>query len=110
VLLQAVRLPPAAVGYFLTSRTQGNTQQPAGSVGVFCLSGFVGRFIGPGQVQASSASGALELQLDLTGFPAPQGFVAVTAGETWNFQLWHRDSQGGVATSNFTDGLSIDFN
>jgi hypothetical protein len=36
--------------------------------------------------------------------------VAVNVGDTWNFQAWYRDSDGmGGATSNFTDGLSIDF-
>jgi hypothetical protein len=35
--------------------------------------------------------------------------VQVLAGQTWNFQCWFRDAVGGVATSNFTDGLSILF-
>jgi hypothetical protein len=35
--------------------------------------------------------------------------VAVAAGETWNFQSWHRDAVGGVATSNFTDAVQLDF-
>jgi hypothetical protein len=31
----------------------------------------------------------------------------VAAGETWNFQLWYRDPNGGGA--NFSDGLSSTF-
>jgi hypothetical protein len=30
------------------------------------------------------------------------------AGQTWNFQAWHRDQVG--LGSNFTDGLEIQFN
>jgi hypothetical protein len=47
--------------------------------------------------------------LDLTQHPTPTGFVSVVAGESWSFQAWYRDSIGGVATSNFTDGLEVDF-
>ena len=28
-------------------------------------------------------------------------------GDFWQFSLWHRDSAGGVATSNFTNAVSI---
>jgi len=33
----------------------------------------------------------------------------VTAGEIWQFQAWHRDSSGGVPTSNFTNGVTMLF-
>jgi hypothetical protein len=45
--------------------------------------------------------------IDLTTIPTPTGFVAAQPGEMWQFQAWFRDSIGGQATSNFTDGLSI---
>ena len=35
--------------------------------------------------------------------------ISIAAGETWNFQTWHRDSVGGIATSNFTNGLAVTF-
>jgi hypothetical protein len=35
--------------------------------------------------------------------------VQVQVGETRNFQCWYRDAIGGIATSNFTNGLSIVF-
>jgi hypothetical protein len=107
--LVASDLPLNSFGYFLTSRTQGNTPQPGGSQGVLCLSGNIGRYTGPGQIQNSGAAGSFDLLLDLTQTPTPTGFVAVAAGETWNFQAWHRDAVGGVATSNFTDGLEVQF-
>jgi hypothetical protein len=71
--------------------------------------GSIGRYVGPGQVQNTGATGGFSLQLDLTQTPTPTGFVVVAAGETWHFQTWHRDAVGGVATSNFTDAVSITF-
>jgi len=46
------------------------------------------------------------LELNLT--PTPSGFVTSAGGETWYFQAWHRDA-GTMPTSNFTQGLRIDF-
>ena len=84
--------------------------QPGGSQGVLCLGGSIGRYVGPGQIKNTGAIGAFSLALDLTQTPTPIGFVAIAAGETWHFTTWHRDAVGGVATSNFTNGLSIAFN
>ena len=42
--------------------------------------------------------------------PAMAQQVAIMAGDTRRFQTWHRDAVGGVATSNFTNGVSIAFN
>lgn len=33
----------------------------------------------------------------------------MSAGETWHFQAWHRDSGSMGGTSNFTNGLEIVF-
>jgi hypothetical protein len=107
--LVASDLPLNAFGYFLTSRTQGLVNQPGGSLGVLCLGGQIGRYTGPGQIQNTGALGSFSLLLDLTQTPSPTGFVSVAAGETWNFQAWHRDAVGGSAVSNFTDGLSVPF-
>ncbi len=107
--LVASNLPLNSFGYFLTSQAQGLTLQPGGSQGVLCLGGSIGRYVGPGQIQNTGAAGAFSLLLSLTQTPTPTGFVAVAAGETWNFQAWHRDAVGGVAVSNFTDGLTVTF-
>ncbi|MEM6675476.1 MAG: hypothetical protein AAF726_21685, partial [Planctomycetota bacterium] len=109
VLLRAASLPPSSFGFFLVSRTQGLVQNPGGSPGVLCLSGSIGRYVGPGQVQSSGSAGEIGLQLDLTRTPTPTGFVSVMAGEDWNYQAWYRDSVGGAPTSNFSDGLEIVF-
>ncbi|MFT7678549.1 MAG: hypothetical protein ACI8QC_002542, partial [Planctomycetota bacterium] len=45
--------------------------------------------------------------LDLLSFPASPS-VAVVAGDTWNFQCWHRD-QNPNTTSNFSEGRSVQF-
>ena len=107
--LTAQSLPQNTFGFFLTSRTQGLVQSPGGSAGRLCLGGAIGRYVAPGQVQNSGALGAFSLALDLTQTPTPTGAVAIQPGETWNFQAWFRDAQGGAATSNFTDGLAVQF-
>ena len=107
--LVASDLPNNAFGFFLTSTTQGMVMNPGGSMGHLCLGGAIGRYVGPGQIQNSGGTGEISLLVDLNMHPTPNGLIMVNAGETWNFQAWHRDSVGGNAVSNFTDGLEITF-
>jgi hypothetical protein len=109
VTLVATRLPANAFMYFLTSTTAAQTNNPGGSAGNLCLGGAIGRYTGPGQIQNSGAGGTGSLVLNLTQIPTPTGPVSAMAGQTRNFQCWHRDSIGGVATSNFTDATAILF-
>ena len=109
VSLTASSLPNNAFGFFLTSQTQGFVTNPGGSVGNLCLGGAIGRYVGPGQIQNTGGAGEISLVLDLTMVPQPTGFVAVQSGETWSFSAWHRDAMGGMAVSNFTDGVEITF-
>jgi hypothetical protein len=74
-----------------------------------CLGGVIGRYDGPGQIMNSGASGSFSLVLDLTATPTPTGLVSVVAGEARNFQAWHKDSVGGVATSNFSNAVLLNF-
>ncbi len=108
--LRCASMPNNSFGFFLTSTTQGNTPNPGGSQGTLCLAGAIGRYVGPGQIKNSGTLGEFSLQLDLTQTPQPTGFVAVTAGQVWNFTCWYRDVAGGVATSNFSNGLRVSFN
>jgi hypothetical protein len=110
LVLEANDLPVNSFGFFLTSQTQGFVANPGGSQGNLCLGGAIGRYVGTGQIQNSGATGSIGLAIDNTQVPQPTGLVAVAAGETWNFQAWHRDAVGGSATSNFTDGYEITFN
>jgi hypothetical protein len=105
----AADLPPNAFGYFLTSRQSDFVPLPGGSMGNLCLGGAIGRYVGPGQIQQADANGTIELALDLTAMPQPQGFVPAMIAQRWNFQAWYRDAIGGTATSNFTDGVYVVF-
>jgi hypothetical protein len=107
--LNAASLPLNAFGYFLTSSTQAVTPNPGGSQGVLCIGGQIGRYTGPGQILNSGMTGSFALLVDLTQIPTPTGFVAASVGQTRYFQTWHRDAVGGVATSNFTNGLQVTF-
>jgi len=105
--LRVSRLPLNTTAFFLTSRAPGFITQPGGSQGTLCLNGAIGRFVAPGQVQNSGAAGAVQLTVDLAALPQPSGSVSGQVGETWHFQAWYRDSVGGAATSNFSDGLAV---
>jgi len=107
--LSTANLPANSFAFYLASQVQGFAANPGGSQGNLCLSGSIGRYVGPGQIQQANSMGNISLALDLTQVPQPTGLVAVVAGDTWNFQAWYRDAVGGSATSNFTDGLSVTF-
>ena len=109
VTLEASNLPANAFGFFITGQTQDFIQNPGGSEGNLCISGSIGRYVGPGQIQNAGPAGVITLALDLTMTPTPTGPVAIQAGETWNFQAWHRDSGPSGPSSNFTNGLQLDF-
>ncbi len=107
--LLASNLPSNAFGFFFASRTPGLPMGPPSGIGNVCLAGFIGRFVGPGQIQNSMTTGAFALPVDLTVFPQPNGFVSVQPGETWFFQAWHRDVIGGVTTSRLSDAIELTF-
>lgn len=109
ITLTAPDLPTFSWGFFITSQTPGFVANPGGSQGNLCLSGAIGRYVGPGQIKNSGASGSFSLAIDLTATPTPTGFVTIMGGETWNFQCWHRDAVAGMAVSNFTDAVRVDF-
>ena len=90
------------------ARTQSFFPNPGGSAGNVCLGANIGRYIG--DVLVADGSGQVSMALDLTSIPQPTGSQPTLAGETWNFQFWHRDSApGGGATSNFSRGLEVTF-
>lgn len=108
--IESTSMPALVFGFFITSRTSGFAANPGGSAGNLCLSGAVGRFIGPGGIQNSGLGGEISLAIDLTNLAQPNGPVAAASGETWHFQCWFRDGgAGGTPTSNFSDGLEVQF-
>jgi len=106
LVLGARGLPSGSFAFFLTSTTQGFVVGPGGSQGNLCVSGSIGRFVGPGQIQQAGATGTIQLAIDLGSVPTPQGPTNATVGQTWNFQSWYRDANP-TATSNFTDGRAV---
>ena len=110
VTLEVSDLPLNVFGFVVTSLDQGFIPNPGGSQGNLCVVNAIGRFVGPGQVQNSGATGMFSLAVDLTMIPQPTGAVSAMAGDSWNFQAWFRDTDmTGASTSNFTDGIEIEF-
>ncbi len=103
--LIASALPLNTFGFFLASTTQGFAPGAGGSAGALCLGGAVGRF---GTFNSGSGGRGI-LALNPQNIAQPTGAVTAMGGETWNFQVWHRDAAGGVATSNFTNAVAIPF-
>ena len=101
----ASQLPTVQFGFLVASRTQALIQNPGGSQGDLCLGSPIARF--NSQVVNSGAAGAVSVDIDTLAIPLSPN-VPILAGETWNFQLWHRDSNP-TPTSNFTDAVSILF-
>ena len=92
-------------GYFLASLSQGFVAAPPGSQGNLCLGGQIGRF--NQHVLGSGPQGDFALEVDTTALPVFP-IVAIVPGDTWHFQAWFRDVNP-TPTSNFTDGLSIEY-
>jgi formylglycine-generating enzyme required for sulfatase activity len=49
-----------------------------------------------------------------TGFDVPNTIpntvpISIMSGDTWHFQLWHRDTPAAQGSSNFSEGLSVTF-
>lgn len=105
--LQASQLPTNATAYFMTSTTPAYVPNAGGSPGNLCLGGAIGRFLGA-SVQNTGSTGTAALTIDLTSLPSPTGTISAILGEVRYFQLWHRDSVGGVATNNFTEAIGFE--
>lgn len=104
LVLRATHLPPGQFAYALASQTPGFVATPPGSQGNLCLGGPIARFVA--QV-GSVTGGAFEIAVDLTAIPTSPP-AAVAPGETWHFQVWHRDNNPSP-TSNFTNALAVTF-
>jgi hypothetical protein len=99
-------LPASSFGYFIASRTFDFTPTPGNTVGNLCL-GTPGRYSFD---ILNSGAGFVAYNADPSLVPLPGGaFTAIVSGDRWYWQYWYRDSIGGVATSNFSGALYIDF-
>ena len=104
--LVAIDLTVNAFGYLLAGRDPIFVANPGGAAGNLCVGGG-GRYVD--QIASSGTNGRIVTTVNPSSVPQPNGFVSVVAGETWYFQLWSRDIQGGMATSNFTNAVRVTF-
>ncbi len=108
LVLTAFGLPSNVLGFFIVSPTQVFVPNVSGSAGNLCVGPSVGRGVG-GVIFNSGVFGQATVVADLLAMPTPNGTTVVVAGDTLNFQAWHRDTAGGSATSNFTQGIEVNF-
>jgi hypothetical protein len=97
---------PNAAGYLNASRTTANINLAGGGLGRLCVTGS-GRYVNA--VQNSGTARTYSTNINPLSMPQPNGFVSSLAGETWNFQYWHRDTSPGGATFNFSNACSVTF-
>jgi hypothetical protein len=105
LVLTGRQLPPGTFGYSLASLVFTPPTPAGGGAGLLCLGAPIGRLIGPGQVQQASPTGTMRIVVGTQALPQPMGSVPVLPGQSWYFQLWHRDG----ASSNFSNSIRIDF-
>lgn len=107
VRLYVVDLPMGSAGYFITAPTAGFTPLPGNSLGNLCLD-VPGRYSYDALNTQGGSAVFYSPQLPIT--PVAGGaFMPITAGMQRLWQYWYRDSVGGVATSNFSSALCVDF-
>ena len=70
------------------------------SIGMFDLNG---RWTNPSGNSSIGSGFDVPTSLPLTGTPTIQ------SGQTWHFQLWHRDTGTPMAPQNFSNGWSVMF-
>ena len=103
----ASALPLNTFGFFIVGDQFAAVPNPGGSAGVLCVGGTIGRY--SNQVTSSGANGEIAVTFDPQSIAQPNGSIPAVSGSFWQFSLWHRDSAGGSATSNFTNAVSILF-
>ena len=121
--LMATQGPPNQFGYFLVGTGTIALGANPISQGFLCLATDSANEIGRYNVMGTGASslGLFDASGDLVnvvgtstngfGFDVPVGLPltgspTIQTGQTWHFQLWHREDAGA---SNFSNGLSVTF-
>ena len=107
--LELTGLPLNQSVLFVNSRETILLANPGGSQGDLCIGSLaLGRHVN--DIRDSGATGTASLTLDLANVPTNLGRTAVLAGETWYWQAWYRDVDGGgTPTSNFSSAISVTF-
>jgi outer membrane protein assembly factor BamB len=79
-----------------------------GSVGDLCVGGTVGRLVGPPLLP--DASGVQRHMFSTAPLVTTAGATLVQPGDTFTFQLWHRDTApGGAAVGNTSTAMALTF-
>lgn len=117
---------PSELGFFLVGT---NPDEPGIVVsnGNFCLStgpffrysvaggpsNSFGFFNAAGVLENAAGTSSVGSTGNTTGFDVPVSIPGssqtITAGSTWHFQVWHRDTPASTGSSNFSNGLSVTF-
>jgi hypothetical protein len=105
VTLQTAGLPANQFAYYLVSPQSGFIANAPGSQGNICLSGTIGRYTS--QIGQSTSAGLFTRSLGTSNIPVIPP-ANINPGETWYYQLWHRDFNP-TPTSNFSRGIAITF-
>jgi YVTN family beta-propeller protein len=100
--MRCEQLPPNKVALLLVGTASGST--PIGQ-GHLCVSGNVARF--SNSVASSGSTGVAEFDVDIQALPYMQP-VAIQPGETWYFQVWHRDFTT-APTTNFSSAVAVTY-
>ncbi|MDF1839454.1 MAG: hypothetical protein P1V35_16420 [Planctomycetota bacterium] len=118
--LEATQGPVDQFGYFLVSSGIADPGIDI-SEGRLCLAVNLGRYnMGPlhNSIGQFDPAGILQNLAGTSsvgsGFDVPDtvpilGTPLIMAGDTWHFQVWHRDIAAGPTASNFSNGLSVTF-
>lgn len=106
--LEATQIPSGVFGIFVAGASilpDDITPHPG-----LCLTGDIGRLNAPSQIVLSDSAGLASLNVSVSAIPLSNSVTSVMAGETWFFQLWHRESPGASNSSfGLTRALSIRF-
>ncbi|MDF1839580.1 MAG: SUMF1/EgtB/PvdO family nonheme iron enzyme [Planctomycetota bacterium] len=122
--LEVVDGVPNEYGYFLA----GGEATPGVVIsnGLLCLTGTpsatvyrynvsgtewnsLGRFDAAGVMQNLGGTSSLGSGFDVPSTIPDTIPILITAGDTWYFQYWHRDTPAGLGSSNFSTGLAVTF-
>ncbi|MFT5058059.1 MAG: hypothetical protein ACI89E_000830, partial [Planctomycetota bacterium] len=107
--LLATGLPDGEFGYFIGSFGQAQVNNPGSSSGNLCVGGglAIARFL---PTLGAIAGGQIAGSVDLNNVPLPPTFAGmILSGDTFNFQLWHREGGPLSGMSNFSPGLEVTF-
>ncbi len=100
-------LPAGQTAFMLCSRTAASVNLPGGSQGRLCVGGSIGRMYNTVTTVLPNHTAVFLLDSDVLA--SPSGTTSAQAGETWHYQVWHRDNVGGVGTSNFTNAVRLQY-